>query len=230
MSAAQLVELEESPQRLGHPHPHPLPAGRVPVNVSVFDRVVEDRCQAVDGLADRRGSERDAAPVVIVADIRAGGEVGAQVARLAHLLGLEVEAEIGVDRIETMRSEERQQVAAEQPEVVVAGVLGERSIAEDAVGASLQPERCVLVEGGHRARLRGRRLLGWRVAAPDSGTHARQDVAQLASRRAFGPSAAAAALAVGALVKRDALAPTVGAEAQLELQCAVGASACSQAS
>ena len=97
---AQLVELEEAALRLGHADAHPLAAGRVALDVAVLDRVVEDRREHVDQLAERRRAERNAAPVALVAQVRAGGDRGAQLAGLAHLVGLERKAQLGVDLVE----------------------------------------------------------------------------------------------------------------------------------
>jgi hypothetical protein len=57
------------------------------------------------------------------------------------------------------------------------------------------------------------RVLGF--PSPDAGAHTGQDVAELAPRRALVPAATAPAVAVGALVQRDALALATCAEAKL---------------
>ncbi|HEX3608076.1 MAG TPA: hypothetical protein VHU14_00180 [Solirubrobacterales bacterium] len=59
---------------------HPLSAGGVVVDVPVLDRVVEDRGESTEHLADRRRPERHGAPPAPVADVGSGGE------RLAQLL------------------------------------------------------------------------------------------------------------------------------------------------
>jgi hypothetical protein len=67
----QLVHLQERPFGLGDMDTHALPARRVVVDVAVLDRVVEDRGELVDHLADRGRRERHHALIVPCAQLGA---------------------------------------------------------------------------------------------------------------------------------------------------------------
>ncbi|HKG04753.1 MAG TPA: hypothetical protein VKB03_16395 [Conexibacter sp.] len=73
----QLVHLKERALRLRDAHAHALPASRVVLDVAVLDRVIEDRRERVDQLADRGRRERDRSPAARVADVGASVERGA---------------------------------------------------------------------------------------------------------------------------------------------------------
>ena len=129
-----------------------------------------------------------------------------------------------VDLVEPVAAEERQQVAR--------GASGSPGSVLAAIGRSprtpsilrLQPGGGVLVEGRDGARARpSAATLG--CSASRFQTPARTRARMLPSSRradALVPAAAAAALAVRALVQREALARAAGAEAELEGARAVG--------
>ena len=75
-----LIHLQEAAPRLGNVDAQPLSTGGVVVDVAVLDRVVEDRSEGAEHLADRRRPERHGSPPAPVADVGSGGE------RLAQLL------------------------------------------------------------------------------------------------------------------------------------------------
>lgn len=161
------------------------------VDVAVLDRVVEDRGEGVDQLADRGGRERDGSATASVADVGACVERGTQLARLAQLAGLEGEAQVRVDRVEAAVPEERQQVACKPPAVVADRVRRDPLVADRAVDLRLQPPGGVDVEGRDgavlgRRRERGRRLR-WR---PHADADAREDVPQLRACAGLVPPAA----------------------------------------
>ena len=91
----ELVHLEEGARGLGDPHAHALAARGVAVDELVLDRVVEDRGERVDQLADRGRRQRPQATPVAVAQVGAGGERVADLGRLLELVALEREAELG---------------------------------------------------------------------------------------------------------------------------------------
>src|SRR3954447_16312648 len=122
-----------------------------------------------------------------VAKIGAGIDRPPQLSGLADLVGLEGQAQVGVDLVEAVRAEEREKVGAQSPEVVRTRAGRDALVAKHSVGLGLQPVGRVLVEGRHRAR-RGRsvrrdaRVL--RLSAPNTRANAREDVAELAARGA----------------------------------------------
>jgi hypothetical protein len=184
--------------------------------VAILDRVVEDRREARDQLADRCRSERDAAPVALVTHVGTGRDVAPQVARLSHLLGFERETQLSVDFVEPALSEEWEEVALQTPEVVRARVRAERSIAEHAVSTPVKPFGGVLVEGRHLGRL-GRHTADMVLLAfPDPGPHTRLDGPELATDCAFVPPAATSALAGSPLVQGHCFPIAIGHEPQLE--------------
>jgi hypothetical protein len=104
----KLVHLQERPSRFRDLDVHALGAGGVSGDVLVLDRLVEDRGEDVDEAADRGERERSDSPVAVVADVGAVLDRFAQFARLSELVGLEREAQLGVDPIEWVGAEERQ--------------------------------------------------------------------------------------------------------------------------
>ena len=127
----ELVHLEERPRRLGHLDAHPPAARRVAFDVPVLDGLVEDRGQAVDELADRRRAEWPAPPTP-VPQFGAGVDRAPQLGGFPQLVGLERQAELGVDLVEAVLAEERQQVLGQSPAVVALRVGVDRPVAEDA--------------------------------------------------------------------------------------------------
>jgi hypothetical protein len=193
--------------------------------VAVLDGVVENGGKRVDQLADRRRSERDDLPPAMIAELRSSGDRGPQVCGLADLVCLEGQAELRVNLVEPARREERQQMPAQAPEVVASGVFLDRPVAEHAVGPRLQPIGRVLVEGRNGPRRRGglrRHSRMGRLAGPDAGVDARDDVAELSTRRPFVPATTTPAFARCAFVEGDALATAAGMKAKLVSAGAVG--------
>jgi hypothetical protein len=213
----QLVHLQERSPRLRHAHAHALAARRVVVDVTVLDRVAQDRRERVDQLADRGCSERHGAPAATVADVGTGVERDAQLVRLPKLAGLEREAEVRVDRVEPAVAEEGEQVVREPPAVVGDRVRRDPLVANRAVDLRLEPPGGVDVEGRYGAVL-GRRRECWRRLGrrPHADADAREDVAQLRPRAGLVPAAAKAARAAWLLVEDHALALGADAEAQIE--------------
>ncbi|HSZ13082.1 MAG TPA: hypothetical protein VK790_03500 [Solirubrobacteraceae bacterium] len=214
----ELVHLEERPLGLGDMDAHALPARGVVVDVAVLDRVVEDRGEPVEHFADRARRQRHHALLVPVAQIGARLDRLAQLARLLELVRLEREAEVGVDLIEPVVGEERQQMRLDLPAVLLLSLGADRLGPEHAVDLGLQPARGVLAERRH-ARVDGRAR--WRASCrwrPHPGLHAREDVLELHGGGAFVPVAPTAAVAVTALVQAHGLAFAVGAEAQPEAE------------
>ena len=108
------------------------------------------------------GPERSHSPPAAVAQHGAGLDRSSELGGFLELVGLEGETEVGVDLVEAVLAEERQQVVGQARAVVGLGVRADRPVAEDAVDLRLQPGRGVLVErrdsssptGGGGLRLR----------------------------------------------------------------------------
>ena len=142
---------------------------------------------------------------------------GTELVGFLQLVCLELEAEPLVDLVKPVAPEERQEVTAQSPQVVGAGVRPQRPTPDGPIGLCLQPPRRVLVEGWHRALL----ARGWmRVRRPrtfpDPGSNARELVLELNVRRPLVPPASAAARAVTALVNGLAFAAPFYAKAERE--------------
>jgi len=153
---ASAVHLQERLSLLRHADAHPLGARPVVLQVVVLDRVVKDRREGVDELADGRRPERLDSPIARVADVRARLDRLTQLARLAELRGLERKAELGVDFVQRVGGEERRQVQ-QSPPVVVLRVLAQGAVAELPIDLALQPVRRVLAEGDSQVPVATRR-------------------------------------------------------------------------
>ena len=150
----ELVHLEERARWLGHLDTHPSAAGRVALEVSVVDGLVEDRGEAGGELADHGGPEWSHSPPAAVSQHRAGLDRAPELRGLLELVGLEREAQVAVDLVEPVLAEERQQMVGQARAVVGLGVRADRPVTEDPVDLRLQPGRGVLVERRNAAALR----------------------------------------------------------------------------
>ncbi|HEV3047077.1 MAG TPA: hypothetical protein VGY13_06905 [Solirubrobacteraceae bacterium] len=200
---------------------HALAAGGVVGDVAVLDRVVQDRRELVEHFADRACGQRHRGLALPVADLGAGRDRLAQLPRLLELVGLERQAQVGVDLVEAVVGEERQQMALDLPAVLLLCVRADRLGAEHPVDLCLQPLRGVLTERRHRTdgdRLCRRPLRG---CDPDARLDPGEDVLELDGGGALVPGAPAAAAARAPLVQAHRFAFAVRAEAQTEAQRAV---------
>ncbi len=219
----QLVHLQEGPARLGDVDLHPASAGGVVVDLAVLDRLVQDRRQRRDDVPQRARIQRPQLSAVLIAQVRAGLQRLGDFAGLLQLARLERLAEVAVDPVQAVRSEERHQVR-EPPAVVDLRVLRDRSRTELATDLRRNPPVRVLAERlrtrrGQLDRLRRRRL-------PDPDADLRLDVPQLGPCRWRIPAATAAAGAAHDLVQHDSHPLTAIPHAQMKRPRAVGQRMC----
>ena len=194
----------------------PPAARRVAVDVPVLDRLIEDRRERVDQLADRRRPERPQPSAAPVAQLRAGRDAPRAARPPPELVRLEGEAELAVDLVEPVGAEERQQVTVEPPAVVRLGVGVDRLVARARRRSS--PAATRTRTRGTSGTLVARRV-GVRRCSALRQTPARTRASTFSSSTARGalvPAAAAAALAAGALVEDHALALAGRGEPQAE--------------
>jgi hypothetical protein len=136
------------------------------VDVTVLDRLFEDRYQAVDQLPDRRRAERPDATAPLVAQHRPRLKRVAYLGCLTELRGLELLTERGVNLVQREPGEQGQQMLRQAPAVVSCGVGVDRAVADAAVRLALEPGRRVLVERRHACGHRGFNGL---ALSPDTG-------------------------------------------------------------
>jgi hypothetical protein len=135
----ELVHLQEGVGRLRHLHAHPPAFGRVAIDVAVFDGLVEHGGQAIDELADRGRTKRLLTASARITDHRTCGDRGPELGGLPQLVRFERLTKRGVDLVEPVFAEERQQVAAEAPPVIVLRVGVDRPVTENAGDLGLEP-------------------------------------------------------------------------------------------
>ena len=106
----KLVHLQKAAVGLGDVDLHPPAASGVVVDEAVLDRLIEDRRQRVDQLAQRTQAQWLDAPTAAVSEVGAGGARVADLLGLFELCGLELLAVLGSDGVQAVAAEEPQQV------------------------------------------------------------------------------------------------------------------------
>jgi hypothetical protein len=145
------------------------------VQVSVLDRIPKDSGEHGQQLLQRSRSQRHHSAVSHIPKVRTGLQRLTQVLRLTQLVCLELQAQVTVDFIETVATEEPLEMPC-PPAVVAASVRTERLFPENAVEPGCQSVLDVVIEERDLSWSDDPRNLTACGLLPHASFHARDDL------------------------------------------------------